>query len=180
MSPPNTASRRRREDRPSVEDSNGILIGAAEYLSSESALGRRSSTVSDVNRLGRPLNQAELDSYDVLPKYLARRVRIVAVPTLPGGYDGMTLGSTILLAHEVDEEGNSPLLAHELVHVRQWADRGRIRFSGRYLGSFLRGLRLHRSWKHAYLSIEAETEARREASEWLRRKVERDIGHNPE
>ncbi|MDH3299374.1 MAG: DUF4157 domain-containing protein [Acidimicrobiia bacterium] len=133
-----------------------------------------------MNRVGRSLNQAELDSYDVLPKYLARRVRVVAVPTLPGRYDGMTLGYTILLAHEVDERGNSPLLAHELVHVRQWAEQGRIGFSGRYLGSFARGLRLHRSWRQAYLSIEAETEARRETSEWLRRKVERDIGHNPE
>lgn len=133
-----------------------------------------------MNRVGRPLNDAELDSYDVLPKYLARRVRIVNVPTLPGGYDGMTLGFTILLANTVDEQGNSPLLAHELVHVRQWADQGRIRFPGRYLGSFAHGLRLHRSWRRAYLSVEAETEARRETSEWLRRKVERDIGHNPE
>lgn len=142
--------------------------------------GHRSSTVSGVNRVGRSLNDAELDSYDVLPKYLARRVRILKVPTLPGGYDGMTLGFTILLAHTVDEQGNSPLLAHELVHVRQWADQGRIGFPGRYLGSFVHGLRLHRSWRQAYLSVEAESEARRETSEWLRRKVERDIGHNPE
>lgn len=92
----------------------------------------------------------------------------------------MTLGYTILLAKPVDEQGNSPLLAHELVHVRQWADQGRIGFTGRYVGSFVTGLRLHRSWKRAYLGIEAETEARRETSEWLRRKVERQIGHNPE
>lgn len=116
----------------------------------------------------------------MLPKYLARRVRIVTVPTLPGGYDGMTLGYTILLTHPVDEDGNSPLLAHELVHVRQWADQGRARFAGRYLSSFARGLKLHRNRKRAYLSIEAETEARLEAAEWLRRRVERDIGHNPE
>ncbi len=145
-----------------------------------SAFVRRSSNVSDVNRVGRSLNQAELDSYDVLPKYLARNVRVVSVPALPGGYDGMTLGYTILLAHDIDEQGNSPLLAHELVHVRQWAEQGRIRFSGRYLGSFTRGLRLHRNWKQAYLSVEAETEARRETSAWLRRRVEREIGHNPE
>ena len=133
-----------------------------------------------MNRVGRSLNAAELDSYDVLPKYLARRVRIVRVARLPGGYDGMTLGSTILLAHDVDEQGNSPLLAHELVHVRQWAEQGPIGFSGRYLGSFARGLTSHRSWRQAYLSIEAETEARREASAWLQRKVEREIGRNPE
>ena len=99
--------------------------------------------------------------------------------SLPGGYAGMTLGYTILLAKEVDEEGNSPLLAHELVHVRQWAERGRLGFSTSYLGSFARGLRVHRSWNRAYLSVEAEAEARRETAEWLRRKVERDIGHNP-
>ena len=71
-------------------------------------------------------------------------------------------------------------MAHELVHVRQWADQGRARFSGCYISSFVRGLTRHRNWRRAYLSIEAETEARLEAAEWLRRKVERDIGHNPE
>ncbi len=133
-----------------------------------------------MKRVGRSLNQSELDSYDVLPKYLARRVRVISVPSLPGGYDGMTLGTTILLAHDVDEQGNSPLLAHELVHVRQWYEQGRLGFSGRYVGSFARGLRFHRNWKHAYLSIEAETEARRETSAWLQRRVEREIGRNPE
>lgn len=145
-----------------------------------SALPRRSSNLRDVNRVGRSLNRAELDSYDVLPRYLARRVRVLSVPSLPGDYDGMTLGYTILLARDVDDQGNSPLLAHELVHVRQWIEQGRVGFSGRYLRSFASGLRRHRNWRHAYLSIEAETEARRETSEWLRRRVEREIGHNPE
>jgi len=133
-----------------------------------------------VNRVGRSLNQAELDSYDVLPKYLARRVRVVTVPALPGGYDGMTLGYTILLARDIDEQGNSPLLAHELVHVRQWVEQGRIAFSGRYLGSFARGLGSHLSWRRAYLSVEAEAEARRETSAWLQRRIESELGHNPE
>ena len=133
-----------------------------------------------MSSVGRPLNPVEIESYDVLPKYLARRVRVVPVKALPGRYDGMTIGTTILLAADVGEDGNSPLLAHELVHVRQWAEQGRIGFSRRYLGSFVRGLRLHRNWNRAYLSIEAEAEARQEASEWLRRRVERQVGHNPE
>ncbi len=122
----------------------------------------------------------EIDSYDVLPKYLARRVRLVSVPSLPGGYAGMTLGYTILLAEQIDEQGNSPLLAHELVHVRQWHEAGRLGFSGAYLRSFAHGLGRHRSWRQAYLSVEAEAEARRETSAWLRRRVERELGHNPE
>ncbi len=133
-----------------------------------------------MSRVGRSLNPAEIESYDVLPKYLARRVRVVPVKALPGRYAGMTLGTTILLAVDVDEEGNSPLLAHELVHVRQWAEQGPVGFSRRYLGSFARGLNLHRNWNRAYLSVEAEAEARRETSEWLQRRVQRRIGHNPE
>ena len=129
---------------------------------------------------GRPLNQVELDSYDVIPTNLARRVRLIPVPALPGRYDGMTLGYRIYLSKEVEQDGSSPLLAHELVHVRQWADQGRVGFSRRYLSSFVRGLGRHRRWNKAYLSIEAETEARHEASEWLRRRVQRQIGHNPE
>ena len=57
---------------------------------------------------------------------------------------------------------------------------GRLAFSGRYAGSFAAGLRRHRNWTQAYLSVEAEAEARRETTEWLQRKVAREIGHNPE
>ena len=96
--------------------------------------------------LGRPLSEAELSSYDVLPLPLAKRVRVLSVPRLPGGYDGMTLGRFIILARQIDDTGNSSLLAHELVHVRQWADLGLLNFSSSYVLSFLGGLRTHRRW----------------------------------
>ncbi|MEL6982340.1 MAG: hypothetical protein AAFO29_07950, partial [Actinomycetota bacterium] len=118
---------------------------------------------------GRALNDIELDAYDVLPRNLARRVRIVQVRGLPGGYAGMTLGTTILVARPVDDDGTSALLAHELVHVRQWAEQGMFGFSRRYLTSFGRNLSRHRRWSPAYRDIDAEQEARRETSDWIRR-----------
>lgn len=120
---------------------------------------------------GRPLNDAELDAYDVLPRGLARRVRIHRVRGLPGGYTGMTLGNHILLARPVDDDGTSALLAHELVHVRQWADRGFVGFSAAYLTSFGRNLSRHRRWGTAYRDIDAEREARQETTDWVRRRA---------
>ena len=87
----------------------------------------------------------------------------------------MTLGYRILLSKEVDRDGNSALLAHELVHVRQWAESGRIGFSVNYVGSFLHGLGRSRSWRQAYLSIEAEQQARIETSDWIRRKSREEL-----
>ncbi len=120
---------------------------------------------------GRPLNESELDAYDVLPRSLAARVRIHRIRVLPGGYAGMTLGTHILLARPVDDDGSSALLAHELVHVRQWADQGPLGFAGRYVSSFGRNLARHRRWDRAYRSIEAEEEARAETTAWLRRRA---------
>ncbi len=120
---------------------------------------------------GRRLNEIELEAYDVLPRDLARTVRIHRVRALPGGYAGMTLGRHVLLARAVDEDGTSALLAHELVHVRQWADQGLAGFSARYLSSFGRGLAHHRRWGRAYRDVEAEREAREETTAWLRRRA---------
>ncbi len=126
-----------------------------------------------VPSIGRGLTPAEIESYDVITGDLARRVRIVEVPALPGQYVGMTLGRYVLLAKHVPDDGSSTLLAHELVHVRQWAELGVAGFSGRYVLSFLAGLRANRRWMAAYHSIEAEEEARRETTDWLRRRTRR-------
>lgn len=120
---------------------------------------------------GRPLNETELDAYDVLPRDLARKVRVHRVRGLPGGYAGMTLGNHVILARPVDEDGTSALLAHELVHVRQWADQGLVGFSSRYLSAFGRNLSRSRRWGRAYADIEAEREARQETTDWLRRRA---------
>jgi hypothetical protein len=120
---------------------------------------------------GRRLNPTELEAYDVLPRDLAERVRIHRVPSLPGGYAGLTLGFHVLLSRPVPADGTSALLAHELVHVRQWAQRGPIGFPAAYLSSFGRGLGRHRRWEAAYRDIDAEREARIETTDWLRRRA---------
>ena len=118
--------------------------------------------------IGRPLNDQELRSYRHVPDDVARRVRVVAIPALPGRYVGLTLGSIVFLAEEVSDDGDSTLLAHELVHVRQWHEQGRARFAVAYLRAFGAGLIRHRSWQEAYRAIPAEVEARQEAGRWLR------------
>ena len=128
----------------------------------------------------RPLNAIELDAYDLVPRELAARARIHRVPGLPGGYAGMTLGSRILLARDEPADGTSTLLAHELVHVRQWADQGIVRFSVSYVTSFARGLWRHRRWRPAYLDVEAEIEAREDTSRWLHRRLTRRPPDEPE
>lgn len=124
----------------------------------------------------RPLNDVELAAYDLLPRHLAERVRIHRVRALPGGYAGMTLGFRVLVARDVADDGTSALLAHELVHVRQWAERGRLGFSTDYVMSFARGLGRHRRWQPAYRDIDAEREARIETTDWLRRQSRRRHG----
>jgi hypothetical protein len=128
-----------------------------------------------VPAIGRGLTPAEVESYDMITGDLARQVRIVEIPALPGQYVGMTLGRYVLLAKRVPDDGSSTLLAHELVHVRQWAELGVAGFSGRYVLSFLAGLRANRRWMAAYHSIDAEEEARREATDWLRRRTRRQL-----
>ncbi|MEL7208416.1 MAG: hypothetical protein AAGK32_09330 [Actinomycetota bacterium] len=118
----------------------------------------------------RRLTAAEIDSYDVLPQELARRVRLVRVPVLFGPYAGVALGRTVLLRRNVAADGWSPLLAHELVHVRQWAELGVVGFLYRYLRDFGRGLVATRSWNRAYLDIGSEREARELTRSWQRRR----------
>lgn len=120
---------------------------------------------------GRPLNEVELASYDVLDPSLAARVIVHEIPALPGSYVGITLGRRVMLAIDVPDDGNSTLLAHELVHVRQWSERGAVRFIVDYVTAFLRSLPRTRSWNRSYRAIPAEAEARFEASEWAARRA---------
>ncbi|MEM7274486.1 MAG: hypothetical protein AAF547_15480 [Actinomycetota bacterium] len=116
------------------------------------------------------MSETEVAAYDVVPAEIARRVRIIRIPLIPGGYAGMTLVRTVLLARDVEPDGSSPLLAHELVHVRQWTEEGILRFSSSYLGSFLRNLARLRRWNAAYHQIDHELEAKQETTDWLRRR----------
>ncbi len=114
----------------------------------------------------RRLEGPEISGYDVIPAALAKQVRIVGVPVLASGADGMTFGPFIFLRRDEDRSGTRELIAHELVHVRQFLELGPRRFLTRYLRDYLRELRRHRNHHEAYLAIPFEAEARREAARW--------------
>lgn len=81
-----------------------------------------------------------------------------------GPVAAMTLGSTIFVRpglEHADPEVLGRLLVHELVHVRQWQQLGRMRFVVRYLGDYLRRRVSGRSHRDAYAAIRYEVEARR-------------------
>ncbi len=114
----------------------------------------------------RRLEGPELASYDLEPE-LAARVRIVRVPFLTPGTSGMTIGRFVFLISDVDRSGRRELVAHELVHVRQYAEVGLVPFLWRYLRDYLAGLRRLRNHRQAYLAIPTEVEARAEARRWM-------------
>lgn len=120
--------------------------------------------------LGRRLNDVEIDAYNHVPAGLARRVRVIRIPFIPGGYSGMTMGTWVLVAVPVPADGTSTLMAHELVHVRQWSELGRVRFARSYITSFLSALRVEKAWKAAYWLVDAEREARDETRSWQQRR----------
>jgi hypothetical protein len=89
--------------------------------------------------------------------------RFVGGP-VPPGYAAITIGPVVSVRR--DRAQDEALLAHELVHVRQWRDHGAVGFVGRYLGAYLRW-RL-RGYPHAgaYRRIPLEVEA-----SWRARRV---------
>ena len=114
--------------------------------------------------MARRLTKNEVERFDHVPHELATGVRILEVPFLSRGADAMTLGRTVLVRRG---HADSPLLlAHELVHVQQWARLGVVGFLWRYLGAYVKNLLLLRSHHAAYLSIPLETEARDRARRW--------------
>ncbi len=124
----------------------------------------------------RPLTKHEIASYNLIPAELAARVRVVLAP-VPGPYRGMALGRFVFIDRDIATDGSSTLLAHELVHVRQWSELGVVGFTIRYLSQFVTGLAKTRSWNAAYRQIEVEREARASAEEWrLRRNTQGPTG----
>jgi len=110
--------------------------------------------------IGKPtaLSTDEQARHPHVPAVDRERARVVVVPVLTPGVAGMTLGRWILLrrGHEHDRG----LLAHELVHVRQWRELGPIRFLWRYLGAYVRGRLRGLGHRQAYAAIPFEREAR--------------------
>ncbi len=114
----------------------------------------------------RRLVAPELRSYDLVPLADRARARVIVVPWLPGAH-GMTLGRYVFLTR--GHAHRTTLLAHELVHVRQYRELGYLRFSYRYLRDYARLLVEHRGrHKAAYRAIPFEAEAYRVAGEWAR------------
>lgn len=90
-------------------------------------------------------------------------VLVVGGP-LPPGADGMTVGRFVMVRR--GHENGTYLLAHEMVHVRQYRERGVPGFLVRYLGRYLL-LRLD-GWGHdaAYRRLPEEVEA-----DWVARRT---------
>ena len=81
---------------------------------------------------------------------------------VPPGASAITIWSVISVRR--DAAGDARLLAHELVHVRQWHELGVVGFLRRYVGAYLRWrARGYGHWA-AYRRIPLEVEA-----EWLAR-----------
>jgi tRNA isopentenyl-2-thiomethyl-A-37 hydroxylase MiaE len=116
----------------------------------------------------RHLTEEELDRYDLVPRWVARRAILVRVPVLPPGAAGMTSGRFILLRQDEPMDGTSTLIAHELVHVRQFTEMGRLLFLVRYVAAYLRHLTRCRSHGLAYRAIPQEVEAYERAAAWHR------------
>jgi hypothetical protein len=114
----------------------------------------------------RRLEGPELSRYHLIPPELAARVRVVQVPVLPPGAAGMTLGRFVFVRSDTDRSGRRELLAHELVHVRQFEEHGTVGFLRHYLGQYASSLRTHRRHRRAYLEMPFEIEARTEARRW--------------
>ena len=80
---------------------------------------------------------------------------------VPRGASAITLGRVVSVRRRAADDAR--LLAHELVHVRQWRELGVVGFLVRYVGAYVRWrLRGYGHWA-AYRRIPLEVEASWEA-----------------
>jgi hypothetical protein len=114
----------------------------------------------------RNLEPDEIEVYDHVALAVLDRARLVKTNLLPPAADGMTVGRFVFLRGERIQERSTTLLAHELVHVRQFAELGPVRFFNQYLGAYFTNLWKLRNHRAAYLAIPLEEEAREAASSW--------------
>jgi hypothetical protein len=128
----------------------------------------------------RTLDADEITTFDHIADPVLERVRLIRANLLPPAADGMTIGRFVLLRGDRIDQGVSGLLAHELVHARQFAEMGAIRFFSAYLGAYIKNLRATKNHRQAYLDIPLEQEARREAEQWAAARAARNDGDAPE
>ena len=114
-----------------------------------------------------PLGKAAAARFDHLPPETVARARITTSRRLPRQADAMTVGRTVYV--RPGHEQSQALMAHELVHVRQWQQYGWFGFLRRYLWAYARNLVALRDHMDAYRAIPFEAEAREEAARWKAR-----------
>ena len=119
----------------------------------------------------RPLDSDEISLYDHVADAVLDTVTLVRTNLLPPAADGMAIGRFVFLRGDRIDKRRSTLMAHELVHVRQFSELGPARFLTRYVGEYLRNLSKMRNHRVAYLAISFEEEARREADQWRNRQA---------
>lgn len=116
--------------------------------------------------MNRELTPSERIAYTHVRSSTIDRARVRSLGWLPGQFKGITLGRTMFLTTREPTDGTSTLIAHELVHVEQYSDRGWFGFLRWYLTDFARGLLAERNWMTAYRGVTAEVEARRTTQAW--------------
>jgi hypothetical protein len=108
--------------------------------------------------VARRLDASERELFKHVPARDLERARLVVVPLLTPGIAGMTLGRWILVRR--GPEHDRDLIAHELVHVRQWRELGAVHFLVRYLGAYAQSRWHGLGHQAAYEAIPLEAEAR--------------------
>jgi len=104
------------------------------------------------------LSPREQERHRHVPAVDRDRARIVTVPVWLPGISATTLGRIVVVRR--DRVSDRRLLAHELVHVRQWRELGAVRFVWAYLGEYAALRRSGLGHHDAYLGISFEVEAR--------------------
>lgn len=118
----------------------------------------------------RGLTKEEIIAYDFVPKNVINQVKIINIPNIMGTFKGLTIGKYIFISKKIPCDGSSHLIAHELVHVRQWNELGIIGFTVKYLSDFFSKLIKHKNWINAYSEIILESEARDISQKWSEQK----------
>jgi len=111
------------------------------------------------------LTPDDLGRFGHVPRSLLQQVTLRETRLLPPGFDGVTIGKNVYVRPGFLERPT--LLAHELVHVRQYAELGLVRFLTTYVREYAQNLVRLRSHRAAYLAISLEKQARIETREWI-------------
>lgn len=104
------------------------------------------------------LSPAEQARHTHVPEQDRERCRLLPTRWWLPQTAATTLGRWIVIRRELVDD--RPLVAHELVHVRQWREQGIVGFLRRYLADYIRGRRAGLDHDAAYRAIPFEIEAR--------------------